>query len=63
MKAYRTLGDGIEALKLDELPIPDIKPTDDLVRMIAASLNYRDLLVIKGVEGWKPTSIYAHSRY
>jgi NADPH:quinone reductase-like Zn-dependent oxidoreductase len=56
MKAFTTLGDGIEAIKLNEYPIPGIKAGEILVRMIAASLNYRDLLVVKGVEGWKPPS-------
>jgi NADPH:quinone reductase-like Zn-dependent oxidoreductase len=56
MKAFTTLGDGIEALKLNELPIPGIKLDEILVRIMAASLNYRDLLVVKGVESWKPLS-------
>lgn len=56
MKAYTTLGDGIEALKLNDLPIPEIKTNEILVKMVATSLNYRDLLVVKGVESWKPIS-------
>lgn len=56
MKAFTTLGDGIEALKLSELPVPEIKAGEILVKMRAASLNYRDLLVVKGVENWKPLS-------
>lgn len=54
MKVYTTLGDGIDRLKLNELPVPEIKPNEVLVKMTAVSLNYRDLLVIKGVESWKP---------
>jgi NADPH:quinone reductase-like Zn-dependent oxidoreductase len=54
MKVYTTLGDGIDRLKLNELPAPEIKPGEVLVKMTAVSLNYRDLLVIKGVESWKP---------
>jgi NADPH:quinone reductase-like Zn-dependent oxidoreductase len=54
MKVYTTLGDGIDRLKLNELPVPEIKPGEVLVKMTAVSLNYRDLLVIKGVENWKP---------
>jgi NADPH:quinone reductase-like Zn-dependent oxidoreductase len=54
MKVYTTLGDGIDRLKLNELPVPEIKPGEVLVKMTAVSLNYRDLLVIKGVESWKP---------
>lgn len=56
MKAFTTLGDGIEALKLSELPVPEIKAGEILVKMRTASLNYRDLLVVKGVESWKPLS-------
>jgi NADPH:quinone reductase-like Zn-dependent oxidoreductase len=56
MKAFTTLGDGIEALKLNEMPMPELKSGEILVRMIAASLNYRDLLVVKGIESWKPLS-------
>ncbi|HEX8072105.1 MAG TPA: NAD(P)-dependent alcohol dehydrogenase [Pyrinomonadaceae bacterium] len=54
MKAFTTLGDGIDALTLSELPVPEPKAGEILVRMTAASLNYRDLLVVKGVGGWKP---------
>ncbi|HEX8772608.1 MAG TPA: NAD(P)-dependent alcohol dehydrogenase [Pyrinomonadaceae bacterium] len=54
MKAFTTLGDGINALELSELPIPEPKAGEILVRMTAASLNYRDLLVVKGVGKWKP---------
>lgn len=54
MKAYTTLGDGIDALQLRELPVPEPKAGEILVRMTAASLNYRDLLVVKGVGRWKP---------
>jgi NADPH:quinone reductase-like Zn-dependent oxidoreductase len=54
MKAFTTLGDGIDALTLRELPVPEPKAGEILVRMTAASLNYRDLLVVKGVGGWKP---------
>lgn len=56
MKAFTTLGDGIEALKLNTLPIPEPKTGEILVKMMAASLNYRDLLVVNGVDAWKPSS-------
>jgi len=56
MKAFTTLGDGIDGLKLNELPVPEPKAGEILVKMTAASLNYRDLLVINGVESWKPIS-------
>lgn len=54
MKIFTTLGDGIERLKLNEQPKPLVKPNEILVKMTAASLNYRDLLVINGVKNWKP---------
>jgi NADPH:quinone reductase-like Zn-dependent oxidoreductase len=56
MKVFTTRGDGIEALKLNELPLPGVRAGDILIQMKAASLNYRDLLVVNGVEGWKPAS-------
>jgi len=34
--------------------MPEIKSGEILVRMTAASLNYRDLLVVRGVGSWKP---------
>ena len=55
MWAFSTLGDGIDALKQVELPEPSPGPREVLVRMIAVALNFRDLLVINGVDGWKPT--------
>ena len=55
MRAYTTLGDGIDRLKIDERPAPEPGAGEVLVRMRAASLNYRDLLVVKGVGRWKPS--------
>ena len=54
MKAFTTLGDGIDALELREVPAQEPKVGEILVRMTAASLNYRDLLVVKGINRWKP---------
>lgn len=54
MKAYTTLGDGIAALQLDEHPIPVPGPNEVVVKMAAASLNFRDLLVVNGTAHWKP---------
>jgi NADPH:quinone reductase-like Zn-dependent oxidoreductase len=45
---------GIEALQLAERPDPRPGAGQVLVRMRAMSLNYRDLLVVRGV--WRPTS-------
>jgi NADPH:quinone reductase-like Zn-dependent oxidoreductase len=50
MKAYRLQEfGGPDALSCEELPSPEPGPGQVLVRLRAASLNYRDLLVSKGV--------------
>lgn len=55
MKAYVVQEPfGLEALQLTERPDPQPGPGQVLVRIRAVSLNYRDLLVVKGV--WRPTS-------
>ena len=56
MKIITTLGDGIEALKLSETATPKPKAGEILVKMTAVSLNFRDLLVVKGIEHWKPAT-------
>src|SRR5262245_18737126 len=56
MKAFVTLGDGIDALKLEDRPVPAPGPGEVLVKMTAAALNYRDLLVVNGTASWKPHS-------
>ena len=54
MRAFVTRGDGIDALQRADLPVPSPGRREVLVRMAAVALNFRDLLVVKGVEGWKP---------
>ena len=54
MRAYTTLGDGVDNLVLGERHTPEPNANEVLVRMRAASLNYRDLLVVKGTGRWKP---------
>jgi NADPH:quinone reductase-like Zn-dependent oxidoreductase len=56
MDVWTTRGDGIENLRLERVPIPDPQHGQLLVKTAALSLNYRDLLVIGGVEGWQPQS-------
>ena len=56
MKAFTTLGNGIAALKWVECPTPQPGPDEILVKMTAAALNSRDLLVINGTGAWKPHS-------
>jgi len=38
---------GRDALKLAEVPVPEVRPGEVLVKVAAASLNYRDKLVIE----------------
>ena len=61
MKAYTTLGDGIAALKREERPTPRPGRNEVLVKMTAAALNYRDLLLTNGVR-MTPTASTAISR-
>jgi NADPH:quinone reductase-like Zn-dependent oxidoreductase len=56
MKAFLTQGDGIAALQLKDLAVPVPGPGQVVVNMRAVALNYRDLLVVKGIGGWKPPS-------
>lgn len=56
MKTYTTLGDGIAALQLEERSVTEPGPHEILVKMTAAALNYRDLLVVKGTGSWKPAT-------
>lgn len=54
MNAWTTRGDGINNLRHVQVPIPIPRRDQLLVKMTAFSLNYRDLLVVGGVDGWKP---------
>ncbi|MGY0035734.1 zinc-dependent alcohol dehydrogenase family protein [Pedobacter sp. NJ-S-72] len=55
MKTYQiTEGYSITSLALVEKDCPKLQPHEVLVKIQATSLNYRDLLVIKGVADWKP---------
>ena len=52
MKCYELQGpDGPEGLKLVDRPVPKPAPGEVLVRIKAATLNYRDLLTVKGGYG------------
>jgi NADPH:quinone reductase-like Zn-dependent oxidoreductase len=52
MKAYELQGpEGIEGMKLVDKPVPVPGPGQVLVRLKAATLNYRDLLTVKGGYG------------
>ncbi|MFG2577605.1 NAD(P)-dependent alcohol dehydrogenase [Streptomyces sp. NPDC048481] len=54
MTAWTTRGDGIDRLSAVRVPVPEPGPTEVLVKMAAVSLNYRDLLVVGGVDHWSP---------
>ncbi|MGI5131671.1 zinc-dependent alcohol dehydrogenase family protein [Pseudonocardia sp. CA-107938] len=56
MRAWTTRGLGIDDLAEETVPVPVPGPTDVLVRMSAVGLNYRDLLVVGGVDGWRPAA-------
>jgi NADPH:quinone reductase-like Zn-dependent oxidoreductase len=49
MRAVEAAAFGLDALRLVERPVPRPGPGEILVRVRAASLNYRDLVVLKGV--------------
>jgi NADPH:quinone reductase-like Zn-dependent oxidoreductase len=49
MRAYELRDYGIEHLALTERPDPRPEPGQVVVRVIAVSLNFRDLLVVKGL--------------
>src|SRR5262245_2732268 len=56
MRAFVTRGDGIDALQQVDLPIPSPGSREVLVQIAAVALNFRDLLVVKGVSAWKPVT-------
>ncbi len=49
MRAYRFAAFGLEHLKLEEVPAPRPGPGEIVLDVKSVSLNYRDLLVIKGL--------------
>ena len=52
MKCYELQGPGgVDALALVDKPVPQAGPGEVLVRLKAATLNYRDLLTVKGGYG------------
>ncbi|HEY1964636.1 MAG TPA: alcohol dehydrogenase catalytic domain-containing protein, partial [Acidobacteriaceae bacterium] len=48
MKAWRIPAFGIDKLSLDEVPAPQPGPGQVVVDVHAVSLNYRDLMTVKG---------------
>ncbi len=51
MRTYELRGKGLDTLTLVERPVPRPGPGQVMVRMHAASLNYRDLLIATGRYG------------
>lgn len=45
---------GLDSLKRVERPDPVAGPAQVVIKLRAFSLNYRDLLVVKGVDRWRP---------
>lgn len=48
MKAYQLQAYNLDALKLIDLPEPSVGENDVLVRIRANSMNYRELLIVRG---------------
>ena len=53
---------GADSLRREELPDPKRGPGQALVRIHASSLNYRDLMVVKGHYNPKCRCRWSHSR-
>jgi len=49
MRAWQITRFGIDSMELVEQKKPEIGPEDVLVQVHAVSINYRDLLVVKGL--------------
>jgi NADPH:quinone reductase-like Zn-dependent oxidoreductase len=52
MRAIEASGFGIDKLRLVQKPVPGVGPGQILIRLRAATLNYRDLAILKGT--YKP---------
>ncbi len=44
----------VACLNLTKKDHPPLQPNEVLIKIKALSLNYRDLLLIKGIDAWKP---------
>ncbi|HEX7157999.1 MAG TPA: NAD(P)-dependent alcohol dehydrogenase, partial [Edaphobacter sp.] len=49
MRVWRVKQFGLERLEMEEVPVPEAVAGRLLVRVHAVSLNYRDLMVVKGI--------------
>ncbi|GLQ96945.1 zinc-dependent alcohol dehydrogenase family protein [Dyella mobilis] len=48
MRSFQLHGHGLDQLKLTQQPVPQPGPHEVLVRLEAASLNYRDVMLVNG---------------
>ena len=48
MRAWRTVGDGPENLRLDEMPVPVPSEAELLVRVVACGVCRTDLHIVEG---------------
>jgi NADPH:quinone reductase-like Zn-dependent oxidoreductase len=55
--AYARSGAGIDGITMRETPRPEVGAGQALVRLKAATLNFRDLLILKGVYPAEPTYV------
>jgi NADPH:quinone reductase-like Zn-dependent oxidoreductase len=44
---------GLEVLKYEDAPVPEVGPNDALVRVNCCALNHLDIWIRKGARGWK----------
>ena len=58
MRVMQVNGTDFDSLRLVEQPVPEPKAGEVLVRMTAATLNYRDLLMVKGGASYGRTQAY-----
>lgn len=49
---------GLESLKLVDCRIPEALGNDVLVKFHAASLNYRDVMILNASTGFKTSNLY-----
>lgn len=44
----KSISDGLDALEQKTIDIPELGPNDVLVKVHAATLNYRDIMLVSG---------------
>lgn len=51
--------EGIDTLRVGEIPVPELQPGDALVRVEAAAVGFADLLMIAGLYQYRPETPFA----